>query len=145
VEEKAKRLVFSALFSAKPRPILVLMCGHSLKSIFMKYFFARLFGQMTFFQRFTLVSFAIMLTGMLVIGWWVGEQIKTGVVNETAATAALYMNSFIAPNIQELSSSDTLTPEHIATLDNLLKGTDLGHNIVGLQGLGWKRSHPFQQ
>lgn len=109
------------------------MDGDFLQMLLMKNAFRQFFGHWTLFQRFTLVSFGIMLAGMAVIGWWVSERIKAEVVHETAVTTALYMNSFIAPNIQELSSSDSLSPEHIATLDKLLNGTDLGNQIVAFK------------
>lgn len=99
----------------------------------MKKNITRLFGLWTLFQRFTLVSFAFMVVGMVVIGRWVSEQIKTRVISETASTTALYMDSFIAPNIQELSSTGSLTPGHIAILEKLFTGTDFGRHIVTLK------------
>lgn len=84
-------------------------------------------------QRFSMVSLAIMIAGMLGIGWWVGEEIKTGVINESAVTAALYMDSFIAPNLQELTWSNSLSPEPIAVLNGLLRETDLGGRIVAFK------------
>ncbi|HEY3312320.1 MAG TPA: ATP-binding protein [Anaerolineales bacterium] len=84
-------------------------------------------------QRFTIVGLIFMIAGSAGIGWWVGEQIKAGVIRETAATTALYMDSFIAPNLQELKQSDTLAPEHIATLTSLLGQTEFGSQIVAFK------------
>ena len=84
-------------------------------------------------QRFTLASFIIMLLGMFGIGRWVGEQIKQGVVEETAATTALYMDSFIAPNLQELSQPKPISQEHVAVLSNLLLKTNLGRQMVSFK------------
>lgn len=80
--------------------------------------------------RFTLVSLVIMIFGMIGIGWWVGEQIKADVIKESAATTALYMDSFIAPNLQELGSSSTLTSAHVQALGDLLQSTSLGRQVV---------------
>ncbi len=71
---------------------------------------AVLMRRLSLFQRFTMIAFAIMVLGTFGIGWWLGEQIKAGVIRESASTSALYMDSFIAPNLQELSDSTSLTP-----------------------------------
>ena len=71
-----------------------------------------------------------MVLGTLGIGWWLGEQIKAGVIRESASTSALYMNSFIAPNLQELSDSASLTTWHLTVLSRVLTQADLGRQIV---------------
>ena len=86
----------------------------------------------TFLQRFTIVSFIIIILGALGIGWWVDRQIRATILKETASTTALYMDSFIFPNLQELKDSTTLSPEHKKELGNLLK-TDLGQRIVAFK------------
>lgn len=50
-------------------------------------------------------------------------------MHRSAATTALYVDSFIAPNLQELAHSDALEPEHLADLDQLLHATALGQQI----------------
>ena len=86
--------------------------------------------RLSLFQRFTLTAFTILVLGTFGIGWWLGEQIKAGVIRESASTSALYMTSFIAPNLQELDKSKALTSEHTWTLSHLLSQTDLGRQIV---------------
>ena len=71
-----------------------------------------------------------MVLGTLGIGWWLGEQIKAGVIRESATTSALYMTSFIAPNLQELNDSSSLTPWHLTVLSRVLAQADLGRQIV---------------
>ena len=88
------------------------------------------FRHLSLFQRFSITGFVIMVLGTLGIGWWMGAQIKARVVRESASTSALYTISFIAPNLQELSNSKTLTQEHIWVLNHLLTQTDLGREIV---------------
>jgi signal transduction histidine kinase len=87
-------------------------------------------------QRFTVISFLIIVSGTVGIGWWVGEQIKNGVIKESAVTAALYMDSFIAPNLQDLSILPELSPQSITTLNGLLRETDLGQRIVAFKVWG---------
>ncbi len=87
-------------------------------------------------QRFRLASLFIMILGTVVIGAWVGEQIKINVINESATTTALYMDSFITPNLQGLATSDSLTPENFSNLSNVLSKTDLGRQIVTIKVWG---------
>ena len=93
-------------------------------------------------QRFTFASFIFMIAGLVGIGWWVGEEIKAGVIKESAATTALYMDSFIAPNLQELYTENSLTPQHITTLTNLLSQTEFGRQIVAFKVWDSKAGSP---
>jgi len=84
-------------------------------------------------KRFTYASFIVMLVGMAGIGNWVGEKIKIGVIKESAATTALYMDSFIAPHVQELASSNTIASEHGEALDRLFSENNLGQRTVSIK------------
>ena len=61
-------------------------------------------------QRFMLGSLAILAIGMAGIGAWVTSQIEEGVVDRTAATTALYVDSLVAPPLQDLTESDSAHP-----------------------------------
>src|SRR5918998_6840727 len=74
-------------------------------------------------QRFMLGSLAILAIGMAGIGAWVTSQIKEGVVDRTAATTALYVDSLVAPPLQDLTEANALTPESIDRLDWLFENT----------------------
>jgi len=84
-------------------------------------------------QRFMLGSLVILAIGMAGIGAWVTSQIKEGVVDRTAATTALYVDSLVAPPLQDLAESDVLTPEAIDRLDWLFEDTPLGQEVVVFQ------------
>jgi signal transduction histidine kinase len=84
-------------------------------------------------QRFTVASFIIMVLGMAGIGWWIGEQIEAGVIKESTAATALYMDSFIAPNLQELGQSDVILQEHIDALNDLFSASNLGRRTVSIK------------
>lgn len=89
--------------------------------------------QWSLLQRFNVAGAVIILLGTLIIGWWVGREIKTSIINESAAATALYLDSFITPNLQQLGQSDSLSPEHTAMLESLLNKTDLGQQIVTIK------------
>jgi signal transduction histidine kinase len=91
------------------------------------------FRHVTLSHQFLLVSFLILLTGMLVIGLWVGRQIEVGVITRTAAVTALYVDSFVAPHLQSLGRSGQLDEAHRQELDSLLTGTPLGQRIVSFK------------
>lgn len=90
-------------------------------------------NRLTLSQRFMLASLVILVAGMIGIGWWVGQQIKTGVVHRTAATTALYVDSFISPYLQELSQAPSISPQHLEVLKKLLRDTPMGQQIVSFK------------
>ena len=95
----------------------------------MKAFFDRL----QLIQKFMVISLIILIIGMLGIGSWVGQQIKNGVVNHAGATTALYLDSFVAPLLQEVAFTDSLSQENIISLSNLLNDTPLGQRVVSFK------------
>ena len=86
--------------------------------------------QATLAQRFMLASLVILIVGMLGIGVWVGNEIKNGVIHRTGATTALYVDSFVAPLLQELGTTGTLSPQHNEQLSKLLQDSSMGQQIV---------------
>ena len=86
--------------------------------------------QSTLAQRFMLASLIILIVGMAGIGLWIGNEIKNGVIHRTGATTALYVDSFIAPLLQELGTTGTLSPESHQKLSKLLQDTPMGQQIV---------------
>jgi signal transduction histidine kinase len=92
-----------------------------------------LFANLTLSQKFMLASLVTLLAGLLGIGAWVEKQIETGVIHRTGATAALYVDSFVAPHLQELSQSNELVPYHVDRLNKLLLDTPLGQEIVAFK------------
>lgn len=89
--------------------------------------------KLTLLQRFMLAGLVILLAGMLGIGAWVGRQIETGVIHRTGATTALYVDSFVAPLLQELGQSNELLPENIEALSQLVQNTPMGQQIVAFK------------
>jgi signal transduction histidine kinase len=91
-------------------------------------------------RQFFYLSLIILLAGMLVIGFFVGGQIETGVINQTAIVTSLYVDSFFAPILQEVtfeeSSDDQIHPKdlnQLAQFSDMLENTPLGKNIVAFK------------
>ncbi|HEX7472659.1 MAG TPA: histidine kinase, partial [Candidatus Limnocylindrales bacterium] len=84
-------------------------------------------------RRF-LLTYGIMLTvATVAIGFWVGQQIEDGVLNRTAAVTAVYIHSFVAPEVQSLTTQPTLDSGEQAALARVLAGTELGQRLVGFR------------
>ena len=84
------------------------------------------FTKFSLARQFLLLSLVILLTGMLVIGLWIGERIELAVTNRTAAVTALYVDSFVSPHLQPLANNDNLQVADLGALDRLLTRTKLG-------------------
>lgn len=101
----------------------------------------------TLTAQFMIAGSVVLFMGMLAIGTWVTKEIEDGVTRNTAASTALYMESFIAPRVQELGGVTRVSPETQKTLDNIFKDSELGRRIVSFKiwkegGLIAYSSHP---
>ncbi|MEH6469709.1 MAG: ATP-binding protein [Halopseudomonas sp.] len=83
--------------------------------------------------QFLITGSVVLLIGMAIIGVWVTERIEEGVTRNTAASTALYMESFVAPLVGELAVQDTLSAEKRLALDELLKNNELGRRVISFK------------
>lgn len=90
-------------------------------------------AQMSLASQFALAGGLVVLVASLVIGVWVSRRIEDTVVRNTANATALYMESFIAPLIQDLATSDVLAPENEAAIARLLHDTPLGSRVISFK------------
>ena len=91
------------------------------------------FKKFSLARQFMVVSFLILLFGMLIIGSSISRQIELGVTNQTSAVTALYVDSFISPHLQSLAYADELEIVQILELDRLIQETSLGQQIVSFK------------
>jgi signal transduction histidine kinase len=85
-------------------------------------------------QLFMLLSFPIMVAGTLAIGWWIGQQVEDSVVRRMGGVTALYVDSFVAPQVQSLARGRMeLTEVDRDGLTDLLAHTPLGKKIISLK------------
>ena len=66
---------------------------------------------------------------MIVAGQWMAKRIEAGLIQSRAESAALYMEGFLAPLVQELGGSAELPPARREDLDRLLIGSALAERI----------------
>ena len=84
-------------------------------------------------QQFLLVSFPIMLMTTILIGWWVGRQVHESVVQRIGADTALYVDGFIAPQLQQVNATGTLGAGERQALDALMADAEWARRIVSLR------------
>jgi signal transduction histidine kinase len=85
-------------------------------------------------QRFALTGSAVMLAAAVIIGAWVNGIIQRNVVTNTASATALFMDSFIAPLVQELETADTLSVGPVRAIEEVLgEDTALGRRVVSVK------------
>jgi signal transduction histidine kinase len=84
-------------------------------------------------RRFLLASLLVLVVGGLVIGWWVGGQLERGIIDRTASITGLYVDSFIEPHLESLSSGEWLSSDDVNALDELVRDTAFGQRVVALK------------
>ncbi len=85
---------------------------------------------MSLAKQFTVISLFVISIGMIGLGSWIGLQIRNGVIQHTAATTTLYMESFVEPLAQGLATATTFDAQTSRALDGLLDGPLKGNLIV---------------
>lgn len=88
---------------------------------------------LTLARQFALASSVVLILGMILMGTWVANKIEAGVTQNSASASALYMDSFIAPIIQELADTDSLSEEKHEALRSLFETKLLDSRIVSLK------------
>ncbi len=83
--------------------------------------------------QFVLAGSLILLAGMFATGLWVTNKIEKSVTQNSASATALYMDSFIAPLVQELSERDELSEKAMKSLRHLFDDKLAGRGIVSLK------------
>ena len=83
--------------------------------------------------RFLAFSVVVLVAGAYVIGSWTTGEIEDRVLQRSAATNALYVDSFVHPYLQELDGEGSLSQSSITALNGLLATTALGETVVSFK------------
>lgn len=92
--------------------------------------------RLSFAQRFMLASLVILVSGMFGVGTWVADRIESGVIHRTSATTALYVDSVVAPHLQEMATGTTISATEQDELNHLFADTPLGEQIAAFKVWG---------
>jgi signal transduction histidine kinase len=90
-------------------------------------------GEMSLARRFLLANLLVVVVATLAVGAWVGSQLEKGVLDRTASVTALYIESFVAPQIDGIATTGGLPAANVDALDRLLTDTQLGERIVSFR------------
>ncbi|HEX5014205.1 MAG TPA: sensor histidine kinase [Candidatus Limnocylindrales bacterium] len=88
---------------------------------------------MSLARRYLLASFVVVLGAGIAVALWVGVQIEKSVLERTAGITALYIDSFVEPQIASLASNPELPAKNVDALDELLTSTELGSRVVSFR------------
>ncbi|UJW86313.1 sensor histidine kinase [Devosia sp. SL43] len=80
--------------------------------------------------QFLAVGALVLLGGMLAIGIWVTGQIEQGVIANSAAATALYVDSVVSPLFDNFTENGTLSEGADRALDEVLGQGTLGERLV---------------
>ena len=75
----------------------------------------------------------ILLAGMLVVGTWISKELESGHIDHLGSLTSLYMESFVSPHVQSLSSNAQPDQVDRIALDGLLSRTPLGRQVVAFK------------
>lgn len=84
-------------------------------------------------RRYLLLSLVFVIVGGGVVAYALGRVIETSAINRTTSVTALYVESFIAPELQSLATSPTLSQARIDALQRLLNDSTLSRSIVSFR------------
>ena len=85
---------------------------------------------MSLARQFAFASFLTVLIGMVSTAAWVSNRIEKGVVSNSALSAALFMDSFIAPLLQGMDENKPLSDASRTVLSQLVDHTPLGEQVL---------------
>lgn len=83
--------------------------------------------------QFGLAAALVIGIAMAVLGTWVAARIERGVIYHTSLAAALYMERFVAPHVQELGTNATLSEKSREALAELMNKTNFSSKVVDIR------------
>jgi signal transduction histidine kinase len=90
----------------------------------------------TLARQFLIGATAVLLPAMIIAGTWVTRLIHDGVVRNTSQSAALYLENFVEPLLQNLAASETLSDSERLQLDRLPLDSSIGQRVVSIKVWG---------
>ena len=80
--------------------------------------------------QFLVVSFAVLVGGMVSIGTWIGHQIASSAVNRAAAIAAVYVESVLTTQLRDFIEGGGIDDKAHAALDRVFVEGPLRRKVV---------------
>lgn len=90
-------------------------------------------GGVSLASLYLTASLVMVLLASVGIAAWVGFQVERSVLDRTQSVTALYIESFVEPQISSLANGAALPPASVEALDKLITGTELGSRVVSFR------------
>jgi signal transduction histidine kinase len=84
-------------------------------------------------RRYLLLSLVFVVVGGGIVAYALGQLIETSAISRTTSITGLYVESFVAPQLQSLTTSPRLTEPEIDSLKRLLSDSPLAQKIVSIR------------
>ncbi len=94
-------------------------------------------GNWSLSRVFLATSIAVMGTATAIVGVWVSNRIQNAVVQNSANSAALYMESIVSPLSQELAHGDRISEQASRALDEIFMTQPMRDRVVSYKF--WKQ------
>lgn len=88
---------------------------------------------MSLARRYLVLSLVMVVLGGGIVAFALGQLIETSAVNRTTAVTALYVEGFVAPQLQSLASGPSLSQSDIDSLKGLLNDSALRERVVSFR------------
>lgn len=88
------------------------------------------FSRLSFSRQFMLVIAVVLVIGMVTIGTWMGQQIKSSAVNRASAIAAIYVESILAAQLRDWSGVGEVDDNTHAVLDRIFIDGPLRRKVL---------------
>lgn len=89
--------------------------------------------QQSLVSQFTIAGGVVFLIAMLFCGFLISSFVRSNVLNQRAAATALFIDSVVSPELQELDTQTVLGPVNRANLDFLMSEEEFGRRIPFLE------------
>jgi len=84
-------------------------------------------------HQFLITAAIVIAAAMTILGAWVSDRIVRGVVQNSAASTAVFLVGFFEKHVQGLASADELSADTQAKIDELVKTKILGNRILAIK------------
>lgn len=86
---------------------------------------------------FVVSAALVLLIGMALFGTWVTQRSTDAILQHSAHSAAMFMDSAIEPLVQELATQPQLSPKSVEAIDSLLTHKAISKKLSGI--VIWRR------
>lgn len=90
------------------------------------------FHQLRLSTQFLIASFPVIGLCTILIGSWIGSEVKLGIANRLGSETALYVEGYISKRLEFVPDGKELTAQSIQSLDLILVNTALAKKVNAL-------------